>query len=154
MTEHLTEKFKHYGCSEYITPDMYFIGGIWNPEKLDTLDRITESDKSAERIIQAAEQLIQDMRSYRRDLYILYNDMQAAQIVYDIHIQLLRHKDHYHNKVYYTVCVFKGYRKGGQPFEKIISERFEGKERHKAIARYKTLQKKYPQAIAKDDIKK
>lgn len=152
MTDNLKEKFKYYGHDEYLTLDKYFIGGIWNPEKLDTLERITESDKSAQRIIQAAEQLIQDMKSYRDELYTLYADMRAAQIVYDIHIQLLRHKDYYRKKIYYTVSVFKGYRKGSEPFEKIINEQYEGRERHKAITRYKELQKQYPQAIAKNDI--
>ena len=154
MTNSLIEKFKHYGRTEYITPDMYFIGGIWNPEKLDTLERIAESDKSAQRIIQTAEQLIEDMKSYRDELYTRYNQMREAQIDYDIHIQLLRRVDYYHNKIYYSVCVFKGYKKGGQPFEKIIDEDYKGKERHIAIKRYKELKKQYPQAIAKNNIDK
>ncbi len=84
--------------------------------------------------------------------------MREAQSVYDIHIQLLRHNDYYAKKIYFTVCVFKGYRARGAyrvgniPFEKIINERYEGRERHKAIARYKELQREYPQAIAKNDI--
>ena len=154
MTDNLKEKFHYYGRDEYVTPDKYFVGGIYHPEKLDTLDRITESDKTAQRIMQAAKQLITDMQSYRDELYTRYAEMRAAQIVYDIHIQILRHTDYYAKKVYFTVCVFKGYRKGGVPFEKIINERYDGRERHKAIARYKELQREYPQAIAKNNITK
>lgn len=154
MTENLKEKFKYYGYGEYITPDKYFVGGIYRPDKLDTLERITANDKTAQQIIQAAQQLIQDLQSYRADLYARYAELNAAQMIYDIHIQLLRHTDYYVKKVYFTVCVFKGYRKSGKPFEKIINERYEGRERHKAIARYKELQKQYPQAIAKNNIEK
>lgn len=151
MTNNLKDKFQFYGHNEYLTPDRYFLGGIFRPDKIDSLDRITDNDKAAQKIIQAAQELIHDMESYRNDLFLRAQEF--YQSGYRLQLKIQRMIDYYKNKVFYIVEILHIPNvKGAKPLKK-LSERFEGKDRHKALHRFAALKKLYPGIDCIEDIK-
>lgn len=123
---------------------------IATPEKLDTAYRIAYYDKSAAQTIAAAQQLITDLQEYRQALAARYAALETMP--YKRLLSLTRHKSYSNNKVKYTVAIVKILEDKTELDE--LREIFPGTERHKAIARYKELQKQFPGIDCQMDIEK
>lgn len=120
------------------------------PEALDTAARIASYDKSAAEAIEAAQRMIDDLREYRQALAARYAALETMP--YRRKLTLFREKSFTSGKVFYFVAIRRIMQDGTKTDE--LHERYTGTERHKAIARYKALQKQYPGIDCEMDIEK
>lgn len=124
---------------------------ILNPENLDTLDRCKYWDESAVRDIASLEAAISDLKEYRRQ--VAARAMALATAVYDLRLSLTRSR-YYRGSVEYRVQLEKVFSDSTIPPQALISERYSGKERHKARARYEALLHEHPGIETVVDIEK
>ena len=104
-------------------------------------------DDKAARLIEECEDMITQLREYRQDLAKRYNDL--ATMPSKESIELQRYKS-YHGNVEFYIRHWTTYSDGTKTETK--TERFSGKERHKAIKRFAELQKQFPGIEAKSNI--
>ncbi len=123
-------------------------------DKLDSLKRVEQYDKSAKDFIKGLKAYITVLEEYRQSLYDRAQFIIQSQTVYEMHLCITRRIDYYHNRKYYTVTIYKAYNVSGIGYDKILSEEYTGKERHKALARFEELKKLYPNILTKKDIDK
>lgn len=119
------------------------------PDKLATVEQIEYYDKAAARIIAECEAIIENMRSYRRELTARYNSLVTMN--YKRVIELQRHVRCDNSKTYY-IRFFRVYEDGTKT--ETATESYPGKERSKALARFAELKKQNPGAEFVQDIAK
>lgn len=117
------------------------------PETCRSFDDVRHQDDKAARLISECEHLITQLREYRQDLAKRYNDL--ATMPSKESIELQRYKS-YHGNVEFYIRHWTTYSDGTKTETK--TERFSGKERHKAIKRFAELQKQFPGIEAKSNI--
>ena len=117
------------------------------PEECRNFDDVRLQDDEAARMIAECEHLITQLREYRQDLAKRYNDLATMPSTKSIELQ--RYKS-YHGNVEFYIRHWTMYSDGTKTETK--TERFSGKERHKAIKRFAELQKQYPGIEAKSNI--
>ncbi|MGN1053525.1 MAG: hypothetical protein ACI4SH_09085, partial [Candidatus Scatosoma sp.] len=79
MTEHLQQMFQYHGGRDgYLDLGRSYLG-IYHPDKLDRVSRLREYDKRAQELIEHAKQVIEDLKSYRADLFERYKVIANAE---------------------------------------------------------------------------
>lgn len=111
------------------------------PDTLSTVESVEYYDKNAARIIAECEAMTEDMRRYRQKLTARYNSL--ATMNYKRVIKLQRYVN-FNNAITYFIRFSTVYEDGTK--EETATERYPGKERHKALARFAELKKQYPGA--------
>ena len=122
-------------------------GRLYLPEESRSFDDVRRQDDKAARLIKECEHLITQLREYRQDLAKRYNDL--ATMPSKESIELQRYKP-YSGNVEFYIRHWTTYSDGTKTETK--TERFSGKERHKAIKRFAELQKQFPGIEAKSNI--
>ena len=123
--------------------------GYFRPPEELTLETIAYQDGNAALLQRQAQALIDNLAEYRQALAARYATL--AVMPYEIRLDLTREK-RYDDKVWYRLKLYKLYEDGTKQEE--LQENYPGKERHKAIARYKELCKKRPGITATLDIER
>ena len=114
-------------------------------------NELKQYDTWAARDIQRLEETIQALKEYRKELYAHTQQLQELES----HLQLkLKRERRYDNKVHYYVTIKRIYPANEKMYNDIISEHYEGADRHTAIKRYEQLKKQYPGIEAIKDIEK
>ena len=143
-----TDLFQRYGA-----PSKEAEIRIWyylqRPEALDTFDRIKHYDTQAAQLIAQCEKLIEDMSEYRQALAARYNEL--ATMPSRRRLKLERYVN-YDNRKFYYIRHFTEYSDGTSV--ETETERFPGKERRAALARFAELKKQFPGIVAEMDIDK
>lgn len=150
MTEELKDLFRYADGSGYIDASMRYCY-IQSPARITSADKILSLDRTAAEGIRSAEAVIERLREYRLALYERHREILASN--YRLRLQLRRIPD-WTSGVTYTVTLCKVFDLPGVAEEAIISEKYSGKERHKAINRYRDLLRQYPGIDAEIDIQK
>lgn len=140
-------RWNHNGECEYHS-HFYFT----KAEKLDSLERILFHDRSAAEKIKDAENMIAVLKEYRQSLFERSQIITAAN--YHLRLTLTREVHYYDKKKYYQIEIAKIFDRKDIAPESILSERYEGTERHKAIKRYEELRKSHPGIESEMDIAK
>ena len=104
-------------------------------------------DRNAAHMQRQAEALLANLAEYRQALVERY--VALSVMPYEIRLDLTREK-RYDGIVWYHLKLYKLYEDGTKQTE--LQENYPGKERHKAIARYKELCKERPGITATMDI--
>lgn len=143
-----TDLFQRYG-----SPSKEAEIRIWyylqRPEALDTFDIIKHYDTQAAQMVAQCKKLIEDMSEYRQALAARYN--QLATMPSHRRLKLERYVN-YENKKFYYIRYFTEYADGTRV--ETETEKFPGKERRAALARFAELKKQYPGIAAEMDIEK
>ena len=122
-------------------------GWLTVPENSRSFEEVRRQDDKAARLIAECEHLITQLREYRQDLAKRYNDL--ATMPSKESIELQRYKPYCGNVEFY-IRHWTTYSDGTKAETK--TERFPGKERHKAIKRFAELQKQFPGIETKSNI--
>lgn len=122
------------------------------PEKLDSISRVKMYDETAARAIKDATALIAVMNEYRHALYVRFNEINETN--YSFLLSVKREIRYYENKKIYFVTIAKVFDRKDVAPETVLRERYEGRERHKALARFEELKKQYPNIRTEKDINK
>lgn len=140
--------FERYGspCRE---AEIKQYGYLTRPDKLDTFERIRHMDDNAARLIAECEALITQLTAYRQDLVTRYNELATMTSRDRV---LLERYPNYGGKIVYYVRMFTDYEDGTTV--NTSSERFEGRDRRKALARFEEIRKQRPGIEAIKDIEK
>lgn len=120
-----------------------------NPKSMDT-SGLLAADKRAKNEIEELEFLIRQVKEYRTALSKRYNEIQSME--YTLELSLQRKSSWRGDKKIYNISIDRIFSDGFR--ESIIKETYEGRERHKAIKRFKELQKAHPGINAIVDIEK
>ena len=140
--------FERYG-SPSRNAEITLRGYLALPGTLDTFDRIRHMDDSAARLIADCKRLVTQLSAYRQDLAARYNDL-ATMLSRDQLV--LERVPSYSGKITYYIRFFTVYEDGTRC--ETASERYDGKARHKAIARFEALKKERRNAEFIKDIAK
>ena len=117
------------------------------PEECRNFDDVRHQDDRAAMLIKECEHLITQLREYRQDLAKRYNDLATMPSKQSIELQ--RYKAYQGNVTFY-IRHFTTYADGTKC--ETETEKFSGKDRHKAIKRFAELQKQFPGIEAKSNI--
>lgn len=140
--------FERYG-SPSEEAEIRFYGYLTRPDKLDTFKRIRDNDDRAACLIADCKRLVTQLTAYRQDLVKRYNELATMPSRDRL---LLERVPHYSGKIVYCIRFFTDYEDGTTVCT--ASEAFEGRDRHKAIARFEELKKQRPGIEAIKDIEK
>lgn len=130
--------FERYG-SPSREAEIRLYGYLTRPDKLDTFDRIRHMDDNAARLIADCKHLVTQLSAYRQDLAARYNDLATMPSRDRL---VLERVPNYSGKITYYIRVFTDYEDGTTV--NTSSETFEGRDRHKAIARFEEIRKQRP----------
>lgn len=119
---------------------------------IKSLKNIKEQDDRAARKISEMLEYIEVLKEYRKTLYERAQELCAA--AYRLQLKIKRNLDTWHNKKWYIVSISKIYENDSISPEIIQEETFEGKERYKALKRFESLRKEYPNVEAIKQIDK
>jgi hypothetical protein len=121
-----------------------------HPNKHNTAKEVLQADKRAARDIEELQEAIDNLKQIRTALADRYNEL--ATMPYTYSLELTRYHGWRGSNITYTVRITRVYEDESTAEE--LRETFPGKERHKAIARYKELQKSHPGITCSMDIEK
>ena len=138
--------FESYG-SPREEAEIRLYGYLTRPDKLDTFNRIRDNDDRAARMIADCKHLVAQLTAYRQDLAKRYNELAKMPSRDRL---LLERAPHYSGKIIYYIRFITEYEDGTTVCT--ASESFEGRDRHKAIARFEELKKQRPGIEAIKDI--
>ena len=148
----LKELFHYYG-SEQTTMNERFYLTFTRADKIESLERVRNSDKEAERKIAEFLEYIEVLKEYRKTLFNRAQEIYAAS--YRLQLKIKRTVDNWKNKKYYTVTLSKIYEESARIApENLIDETYDGKDRAKALKRFDDLQKEYPNVEAVKEVDK
>lgn len=147
IEKELDSIFRRYGSPSKdceLTVREYLI----KPQKINELDRLSMYDKSAKETIQQMETYIKKLKIYRAALQKRYQYIAIAPTAPVI--KLTRRKDAWKNKVFYFLSV---YDRNLLDNSEVMREnqKYEGKERHIAIADFKKYIASHPGIISEVD---
>lgn len=140
----------HWNHSHECEIQMHFY--LIYADKLDSLDRVLYYDRNAAEKIRELESTIAVLKEYRQSLFERSQVITAAN--YHLRLSLTREVHYYQNKKYYLVEIVKVFDRADIAPETVLSERYEGTERHKAIKRFEELRKSHPGIETEKDIAK
>ena len=112
---------------------------------------LKQYDAWAARDIKHLEETIEKLKEYRKELYQHTQQLQGMESRLQLKIKRERR---YSGKIYYYVTVKRIYPANEKMYNDLISEHYEGADRHTAIKRYEQLKKQYPGIEAIKDIEK
>ena len=103
-------------------------------------DRIIDDDRRIQDVIKRCDELKSFLEKRRANLAAQYNKL----ILDGSHTRLTieRQGDRWQNKIYYFITIEEIY--SNDSFNILSNKKYEGKERHKAIAEFKKLRKEFP----------
>ena len=140
--------FQRYGAPSK-EAEIRVLGWLRRPDALDTFGSIEHADREAARLIAQLEGLAEALKEYRGDLVKRYGELATMPSTERL---LLERVPSSGRGVMYYVHLFRDYEDGTTVCTS--TERFEGRERHKAIARYEELRKQRPGIAAEKRIEK
>ncbi len=147
----LDELFSRYGNpADEMNEKIWFY--FRRADKIETFDRVQKTDKDAQDKITELYTWIELIKEYRKTLYARAQELCAAE--YTMKLTLQRRIDYYSCKKYYDVKVLKIISAPNARPEAVVSEEYDGKDRHKAIKRFEELKKQYPNIETEKDIDK
>jgi len=141
--------FSRYGCPSD-EGRVNITGYFTRPDKLTEERTIKLSDERAAQIIAEAQQAIADLSEYRQALAARYAQLQTAP--YTLRLELERFPASSFHGVSFEVRIMKKYEDGTTVPE--LKERYPGKERRQALARFEELKKQRPGIETWKDIEK
>lgn len=127
--------------------DVGIKGYLTRPEALRTMSNVERQDKTAARIISECSQLIADLSDYRQALCKRYNALATMASRPGVEIQRYRG---YRNEITYFVRQYTIYEDGTRV--ETTAEKFCGKDRSKAIARFEEIKRQNPGIESVKDI--
>lgn len=142
------DMFRRYGSPSKECEERLYIY-LSHPDAL-TQEKVVYYDKRAAEYIQCAQTLIDNLTEYRQALADRYNKLATAAYRYELKVE--RQPPSSYTKVKYFVTLDKVYDDGTRITE--IIERYEGKQRREALARFEELKKQRPGIDAITDIEK
>ena len=125
---------------------------IQKPDAIDNIKSVENYAVEARRAITKAEELIAFLKEYQKDLCARYQEITATN--YTLFLLLKRHVNCYTNIKTYEITISKRYTENNIKDVQILREVYEGRDRHKALKRFETLMKEYPNIEAAIDIEK
>lgn len=140
--------FQRYG-SPSKTADIKIWGWLTAPESCNDFNQIEQYDKSAARLIADCKHLVAQLTEYRQALAARYNALATMPSHDSITLQRYVNCDH---RVTYYIRHWRHYEDGTKI--ETDTERYPGKERHKALARFDELLKQHPGIEATRDIER
>ena len=139
--------FERYG-SPSREAEIRLYGYLTRPDKLDTFDRIRHMDDNAARLIADCKRLVTQHSAYRQDLAARYNELVTMLSREEIKLERVN----CYGSISYYLRFTTVYDDGTRC--ETASERYDGKARHKAIARFEALKKERRNAEFIKDIAK
>lgn len=112
----------------------------YSPTHITDLSTLMQYDRWTQQSIDDAEALIQKAKEYRLQLVKRVQELQRMR--FHIRTTLQREKNTWTGKIRYFLKTEKVYEDGTA--ETLDESIFEGKDRYKAIAEFKAIQKKFP----------
>lgn len=147
----LDELFSRYGHpADEMNEKIYFY--FTRADKIETFDRVKQADKDTQDKITSLYAWIELLTEYRKTLYARAQELCAAG--YTMKLTLRRRVDSWNNKRYYDITVVKIIDAPNTRPVAVLSEEYNGKERHKALKRFEELKKQYPNIETEKDIEK
>ena len=131
--------------SAEVRPYIYLV----DPGKLSTPDEISRRDKYAAENIAELEHIIEALKDYRKALAARYGELETMPYK---RLLMLDRCVHWKGHKEYIVSITRICEDKTRIEE--LKEVYQGKERHKAIARYQELKKQYPGIESEMDIAK
>ena len=125
---------------------------IKKPEAIDSIKDIEYYDSKASQAIAEAEEFINTLKEYRQELYSRYQTVCNTNFKLFLHLE--RFVSYYDKTKTYIITIAKRFEGNNVADEVILEEKFEGKERHKALKRFEALKKEYPNIEHDTDIEK
>ena len=126
-------------------------GSIHDPEKLSTAKDIQFYDGSAARMIAEFKAIIAKLEIYRLAMAERYGEIETAPKIPVV--KLTRDRSYSANKVYYYLTIYERFIETGKE-NQIDQTRYDGKDRHKALADFEAYKKAHPGIVAEMDIEK
>lgn len=123
-------------------------------DKITTLEMVLYYDNEAYRKIKEFLEYIEVLKEYRKTLFERAKEIYTAS--YRLQLKIKRTLDRWKgNKKFYTVTLSKIYEEstGITPIN-LINETYDGTDRAKALKRFETLRKEYPNVEAVKEIDK
>lgn len=121
---------------------------LYRPDLIESVESVASYDGQAKRVIDECKQLIAQMTAYRQDLAIRYGELATMSSHEEIKLERYRGYDCISYYLRFTTVYEDGTRC------ETASERYEGKQRHQAIARFEALKKERRSAEFIKDIDK
>ena len=147
----LDELFSRYGHpADEMNEKIYFY--FTRADKIETFEKAQQADKAAQDKITSLCVWIELLKEYRKTLYARAQELCAAG--YTMKLTLRRRVDSWKNKRYYDITVVKIIDAPNARPVAVLSEEYDGKERHKALKRFEELKKQYPNIETEKDIEK
>ena len=147
----LDELFSRYGHpADEMNEKIYFY--FTRADKIETFEKVQQADKATQDKITSLCVWIELLKEYRKTLYSRAQELCAA--TYNMKLTLRRRVDYYSNKKYYEVKVLKTIDAPNARPVALVSEEYDGKDRHKALKRFEELKKQYPNIETEKDIDK
>lgn len=147
----LDELFTRYGYpADEMNEKIYFY--FTRADKIETFDKVQQADKAAQDKITSLYVWIDLLKEYRKTLYTRAQELCAAG--YKMKLTLRRRVDSWKNKRYYDITVVKIIDAPNARPVAVLSEEYNGKDRHKALKRFEELKKQYPNIETEKDIDK
>ncbi|MCD7728679.1 MAG: hypothetical protein LUI60_02040 [Clostridia bacterium] len=122
-------------------------------DKIDNTNHIALEDRRAAEEINIFLAYAELLKEYRKTLYDRAQEFYSAD--YKYLLKITRTVEMWkNNKKFYTITVEKIYNLPKARPETVITEAYQGTERHKALKRFEELQKIYPNIETEKDIDK
>lgn len=115
---------------------------VKTPQTIDNTLSLKRYSDNARRAIMEAEELIAFLKQYQQDLCARYQEIAATN--YTLFLLLKRHVNLYTNAKTYEITICQRYAENNIKDVEILREKFEGRDRHKALKRFEELKKQYP----------
>lgn len=125
---------------------------IKKPDAIDSMKDVEYYDTKASQAIAEAEEYINTLKEYRKALYTRYQEI--CNTNFKLFLFLDRQVSYYDKTKTYIITIAKRFDGNNVADEVILKEKFEGKERHKALKRFEALKKEYPNIEHDADIEK
>lgn len=140
--------FQRYGVPSK-EAEIRVLGWLRRPDALDTFGSIEDADREAARLIAQLEGLAEALKEYRGDLVKRYGELATMPSSERLLLERIPSSG---RGVMYYVHLFRDYEDGTTVCT--ATETFEGRDRHKAIARFEELRKQRPGITAEKRIEK
>ena len=116
-------------------------------DKIESLERVQSSDKRAAEKIAELLDMAETLKEYRKTLFDRARELYSASYT-------KRDIDIWKNKKFYIVEIRKIFDTPNTNPGILVSEKYEGKERFKALKRFEELKKQYPGIETEQDTNK
>ena len=124
---------------------------IKKADAIGSIKDIEHYERHTVEAIKAYEASIETLKEYRKTLYTRYQEICAAPFKMFLHIE---RRINFDNHKRYIITISKRFEGKNIKDEEILREVYEGRERHKALARFEALKKEYPNIENDTDIAK